>query len=101
MPSSNVAVSSIIDADTLAMLKRWQGKTHTSQDTITLAPVSLSATAALGPATKGARLSFHATVEVRIPLVGGKLENFIGSQLVKLLTAEQRFTTTWIADSAG
>ena len=27
---------------------------------------------------------------------GGKLENFIGSQLVKLLIAEQRFTTTWI-----
>jgi hypothetical protein len=67
---------------------------------ITLAPVSLTATAALGSAARGARLSFHATVEVRIPLVGGKLENFIGSQLVNLLTAEQRFTTAWIAASA-
>ena len=39
MPPPEVQVNSSIDADTLAMLKRWQGKTHTSQDTITLAPV--------------------------------------------------------------
>ena len=31
------------------------------------------------------------------PLVGGKLENFIGNQLIELLSAEQRFTTRWIA----
>ena len=37
-----------------------------------------------------------APVEVRIPLVGGKVENFIGSQHVELLIAEQRFTTAWI-----
>jgi Protein of unknown function (DUF2505) len=37
---------------------------------------------------------------VRIPLVGGKLENFIGNQLVELLIAEQRFTTTWIGEPA-
>ena len=45
----------------------------------------------------GARLTFHADVTVRVPLVGGKLENFIGNQLVALLGAEQRFTTRWIA----
>ena len=48
----------------------------------------------------GSRLEFNATVEVRIPLVGGKVENFIGSQLVELLIAEQRFTTAWIRDNA-
>jgi len=37
-------------------------------------------------------------VEVRIPLVGGKVETFIGNQLVELLIAEQRFTTMWIAE---
>ena len=31
----------------------------------------------------GSRLEFTATVEVRIPLVGGKVESFIGSQLVE------------------
>jgi hypothetical protein len=63
------------------------------------APVALSGTALLAPISEagGARLKFRATVEVRIPLVGGKVENFIGHQLVELLIAEQRFTTVWIA----
>ena len=66
------------------------------------APASLTGTAVLEPVTEtgGARLKLRATVEVRIPLVGGKLENFIGNQLVELLIAEQRFTTTWIGDRA-
>jgi hypothetical protein len=65
------------------------------------APVSVSGTAGLAPAENGgSRLEFTATVEVRIPLVGGKVENFIGSQLVELLIAEQRFTTAWIIQNA-
>jgi hypothetical protein len=63
------------------------------------APVSLTGTAVLAPAGSGSRLQFTATVEVRIPLVGGKIENFIGSQLVELLIAEQRFTTAWLKDN--
>jgi uncharacterized protein DUF2505 len=66
------------------------------------APASLTGSAVLEPLTEtgGARLKLRATVEVRIPLVGGKLENFIGNQLVELLIAEQRFTTTWIGETA-
>ncbi|BBU24503.1 DUF2505 domain-containing protein [Mycobacterium xenopi] len=66
------------------------------------APVGLTGTAVLAPLPEsgGARLTFRATVEVRIPLVGGKIENFIGSQLVELLIAEQRFTTIWISQNA-
>ncbi len=65
------------------------------------APASLTGSAVLEPlAESGARLKFRATVEVRIPLVGGKLENFIGNQLVELLIAEQRFTSMWIGDGA-
>jgi hypothetical protein len=65
------------------------------------APVTLSGTAMLAPIPEsgGARLKFRATVEVRIPLVGGKIENFICSQLVELLIAEQRFTTIWITEN--
>ena len=64
------------------------------------APVSLSGTAVLAAVGNGgSRLQFTATVEVRIPLVGGKVENFIGGQLVELLIAEQRFTTAWIKDN--
>ncbi len=66
------------------------------------APVSLSGTGVLAPAKNGngSRLEFNATVEVRVPLVGGKIEEFIGSRLVDLLIAEQRFTTVWITENA-
>ena len=70
--------------------------------TIHGAPANLSGSATLVPENPGpgSRLDFHAVVEVNIPLVGGKIENFIGSQLVDLLIQEQRFTTMWIAENA-
>jgi Protein of unknown function (DUF2505) len=64
------------------------------------APVTLSGDAVLeprDPATGAAQLDFHGTVEVRVPLVGGKIESFISTQLVDLLTAEQQFTMQWLA----
>ena len=61
------------------------------------APVSVTGHAELEASDAGARLTFQADVTVRVPLVGGKLENFIGNQLLELLGAEQRFTTRWIA----
>jgi hypothetical protein len=64
------------------------------------APASLTGTAVLSPTEYGSRLDLVATVEVRIPLVGGKVETFIGGQLAALLTAEQDFTTAWIRENA-
>ena len=61
------------------------------------APVSLICDGELSRSDTQSRLVFRATVEVSVPLVGRKLENFIGSQLEQLLIAEQRFTTAWIA----
>lgn len=65
------------------------------------APVTLGGNAVLigksGAAGGSAHLTFHGSVEVRVPLVGGKIESFISTQLVELLTAEQRFTTQWLA----
>ena len=68
---------------------------------ITGAPATLGGTAVLAPAKSGggSRLEFKATVEVDVPLVGGKIENFIGNALVELLIAEQRFTTVWITEN--
>ncbi|MGW4099935.1 DUF2505 domain-containing protein [Mycobacterium sp. NPDC004974] len=70
----------------------------TVQGSVAGAPVSLSGTATLATTDGGSRLSVRITVEVRVPLVGGKIESFIGRQLVELLTAEQRFTSVWITD---
>ena len=75
--------------------------TATVSGLIVDSPASLTGTATLEPLDGGgARLKLQATVEVKIPLVGGKLENFIGSQLVELLIREQRFTTRWIGETA-
>jgi len=63
------------------------------------APVELNGEARLAPLDQRARLAFRATVEVRIPLVGRKMENFIGTQLMTLLHNEQQFTTRWIAEN--
>ena len=63
------------------------------------APVSLTGNAVLMASEAFSRLDLQATVEVRIPLVGRKLEKFIGNQLIELLIAEQRFTTRWIAEN--
>jgi hypothetical protein len=54
----------------------------------------------LAPASNGSQLRYVVRVEVKIPLVGGKLEKSIGASLVESITAVQRFTTTWIADHA-
>jgi hypothetical protein len=86
--------------------ERWDpivdgSATATVSGSILDSPASLTGTAVLEPLESGgARLKLRATVEVKIPLVGGKLENFIGSQLVELLIREQRFTTRWIGETA-
>jgi hypothetical protein len=87
--------------------ERWEpiingSATANVTGSILAAPASLTGTAVLEPLmeTGAARLKLRATVEVRVPLVGGKLENFIGNQLVELLIAEQRFTTRWIGQTA-
>jgi hypothetical protein len=67
------------------------------------APVGLGsgrAEAWLAPAGNGSQLRFAATVEVKIPLVGGKVENSIGADLAENIPAIQRFTTAWIAEHA-
>jgi hypothetical protein len=64
------------------------------------APANVSGTAELSPTVKsvGSRLECRITVHVRVPLLGGKLENFVGTRLADLVVAEQRFTTEWITN---
>ena len=71
----------------------------TVASSIDRAPVALNGDALLTPLDWGANLAFRATVDVRIPLVGRKMENFIGTQLMNLLHNEQQFTTRWIVEN--
>lgn len=92
---------SVIREETWSPIRDGQS-TATVTGAIRDAPAALTGAAVLAPAKSdiGSRMDFKVTVEVRVPLVGGKIENYIGSQLVDLLIAEQRFTTVWITENA-
>jgi hypothetical protein len=78
------------------------GKAHaTITGKVLDAPAKLSGDAVLEPTDTGSTLNLTGTVHVDIPLVGGKIESFIGTQLAELVTAEQRFTSTWVGRGGG
>jgi Protein of unknown function (DUF2505) len=61
---------------------------------------SCQAEAWLAPAGSGSQLRYDMRVQVKIPLVGGKLEKSIGAGLAESLAALLHFTTEWIAEHA-
>ncbi len=64
------------------------------------APGSGLGTVLLAPAQNGSRLKCTARVEFKVPLVGGKIESFVGRQAVEQIPVIQRFTTKWITEHA-
>lgn len=62
------------------------------------APGSGRGTAVLAPTKDGCRLDCTATVEFKVPLIGGKVEGLIGHHLPDQFSHVQRFTSTWIDD---
>lgn len=63
-------------------------------------PVTVSGIADLSPIAGGARLEFRISIQVRVPLIGGKVERLIGTHLAELVRREQRLTAEWIATRA-
>jgi hypothetical protein len=65
-------------------------------------PVRVAGTAELTPIADsgGARLEFQIAVQVRVPIIGGKVERLIGTHLAELVSREQQFTAEWIANNA-
>ena len=61
------------------------------------APVTARGQVLLAPLASGARLQFSTTVHVKVPLVGGFIEDFIIRRLGDDIGAVQRFTNEWIA----
>jgi len=64
------------------------------------APASGVGSAVLAPIAEGSRLRFSGMVQVSIPLVGGRIEKYIGVQIAKEIPEVQRFTTNWISEHA-
>ena len=57
-------------------------------------------TVVLAPAQTDSHLNCTATVEVKVPLVGGKLESYMGRQMVESTPAMLRFTAKWVTGHA-
>jgi hypothetical protein len=64
------------------------------------APGSGRGTALLAPLGTGSQLKLSATVEFKVPLIGGKIENFVAHLFAEGLAEIQRFTTGWITERA-
>jgi hypothetical protein len=54
--------------------------------------------ALLSAAGTGSRLKFTTTVEVKVPVLGGTIESYVGSQLGEQMASMQRFSTMWITE---
>jgi hypothetical protein len=63
------------------------------------APFSMAGEALIVPEDRGSRLDYSASVDVRIPLVGGKIESYIAGQARNEIGAIHRFTGDWIAEN--
>jgi hypothetical protein len=59
------------------------------------------ASASLEPTSNGSRLTFTATVEVKVPVLAARIEKHFGNQFAEQVPAIQRFTTTWISERAS
>ena len=65
---------------------------------VAISGVPASATGTMRLADNGAGSDFevHADVEVKVPLIGGKIEEIVAGQVRRLLEAETAFTVRWL-----
>src|SRR5690349_22033528 len=59
-------------------------------------PASASGTMRLADNGSGSDFEVRADVEVKVPLIGGKIEEIVAGQVRRLLEAETEFTARWL-----
>lgn len=62
------------------------------------APGSGRTSVLIAPSRNGERLDCSATVQVKVPLLGGKLESLFGRQMMDQIPATLSFITEWIGE---
>ncbi|MFI9510688.1 DUF2505 domain-containing protein [Nocardia sp. NPDC052566] len=78
-------------------VETWNGDTGTFEARVEGAPAEVRGTTVLSADGAGAVETVTGSIEVKVPLFGGKIEAAIQEQLVQLLANEEEFTNTWIA----
>lgn len=61
------------------------------------APVELTGEYVLADTDGGSRMRLETVCQVRVPLIGGQIEQLVMGGLKMLFTEEGRFTTDWVA----
>ena len=82
--------------------EEWSSSTSGTLDvTIPGKPGSMEGSIRIVEVDGGVTETVEAQVKVGIPLIGGKLEDFIGGMLLRALKAENRVGRKWLAGERG
>ncbi|MGE2716635.1 DUF2505 domain-containing protein [Mycolicibacterium litorale] len=84
--------------------ERWtpagNGEVHGDIDVVVRGvPLTATGRATIAPARAGSHLTYSTTVAVRVPIVGGRIENVIGGHTGDEIARLQSFTIEWIVRS--
>ncbi|MCH9735103.1 MAG: DUF2505 domain-containing protein [Actinomycetia bacterium] len=100
------SISRVLPGDTkIVRIERWRpasaGEFH-GEFTMSAhgVPSSGSGTMVLKPAADGSSLRIRGTLEVRIPVMGGRIERYIADLVAVEVPQMQQFTAEWIAGEA-
>ncbi|MFI7001514.1 DUF2505 domain-containing protein [Nocardia sp. NPDC050175] len=77
-------------------VENWDGDAATFQATVEGAPAEVRGTITLREDGAGSTAAANGTIEVKIPLFGGKIESAIAEHLTEVLKNEEEFTNTWL-----
>ncbi|WP_330250673.1 DUF2505 domain-containing protein [Nocardia sp. NBC_00565] len=75
----------------------WTGDSATFTARVEGAPALVSGTITLSADGSGSVAQANGTIEVKVPLFGGKIEAAIAERLTELLASEEEFTNNWLA----
>ncbi|WP_040799005.1 DUF2505 domain-containing protein [Nocardia higoensis] len=75
----------------------WNGNAASYEATVEGAPAKMSGIITLTGDDNAATAVVDGTIEVKVPLFGGKIEAAIKEHLIELLRSETEFTNTWLS----
>ncbi|RJQ83475.1 DUF2505 domain-containing protein [Amycolatopsis panacis] len=97
------AVRALIKGDIIVRrTQTWQrsGESYTGRTDVSVGgvPGEIGAQTSLAPSAEKVIFRTSGEVVVRIPLFGGRIEEFVSEQVTSLLRREDEFTAQWLAD---
>lgn len=92
------AVTAVRPGDlVIPRIETWNGTSASYEASVEGAPAKMSGTILLSGDDTAATTAVDGTIEVKVPLFGGKIEAAIKEHLIALLQSEEEFTNTWLS----